>query len=189
MSNSMSNKLKLYQAYLDRGAWDNALFLAYEINPMRFESEFIMPSINNILNQSDALPLKTIALWFEGMNCNWSYQDNPSRARPRYTLIKSSEHWDFQTLLERIYSRKIKSVSLSSRRILTKTSFIKEFGNDLDFSKRYSTSNLTSIEIEELRSIGVIGFAEKKIDFMKAVKAQIETRLLSNNTSELDDWI
>ena len=194
---SIVDKIAVYERYLDRGAWDNSLKLAFEVNREKFEDEFIYPTIIKILDSAKSDPITLLSLYFKSLHFTWAgttrikgklAQPSRKNKQPRYNIGENTKCWNFQQLIERLYETKKGRLKLSFHNVLTKVKFKQVFGEE-KFSDEVVLSSLSVADSKKLDQLGITETGEIRLRFLEALCAEIEARKNRQNGDLIDQWL
>lgn len=183
---SSDDKVALYERYLDRGAWDNALFLAFDINQALVEKEFVIPGINKLKHAMGDSPLDAMRSWFGAFQFHWINVGD--RRRPHYGIVETTKLWEFLNFIERAYGGVLKGKVPRFGKLMTKASFEKEFGDRKD-PLRVELKALSSDELKMLERIGVMKVTDKHIEFINLISDYLDKRKKLFSDNSIEDWL
>jgi hypothetical protein len=180
------NKLEIYLRYIDRGAWDNALYLAFEIDRKALEFEFILPILNQIFFKYGYDPIAHLRSWFDGFDIR-SIRTTKGGMNPYYGIKNPKREWEILRFLERVYSNSPQSFN-SSIKILTNERFESVFGTN-DVSKSISFEPISKDNLDILEKLGIMETVKIRIKFMQSIKNQLDKSAEKFLSNSLDDWL
>lgn len=184
---AVDDKFPIYRKFLARGAWDNSLVLAFEMQQNRVEADFIRPYIrtySEIIDEGD--PLKLLSLWFNSFVVRWI--GSKSKGQPHYGIEKTTEFFNFYLLLERLYRNIAGRNWPNQGRLLSKKAFIEEFG----FSDERHIIPLEEISAENialLERLGVIEFTRRRLNFLKWLKGYLNKKQDRMEVENIEEWM
>ena len=107
-------KLEVYRRFLDREETDSALRLAFEMNQVMVEREFIRPMLKKILEKYSS-PELLLKAQMSSIRLIRRRINGPVGAakmgKPGYQLVDATEIWKFQVFLERVYKKCLRDIS------------------------------------------------------------------------------
>ncbi|MGL1891987.1 MAG: hypothetical protein OCD02_10190 [Spirochaetaceae bacterium] len=184
---SFENKIKLYYKYIERGSWDSALLLAFEMNRDTVETEFILPELEKVLNKYESDPLGLLEHWFINISFKWIKLEN-GKYKQSYRIVPRKTNYGFTLFIEEAYPKdKIKG-ALSYHRLLTKKRFKVIFPNYKD-NRFISFRNLKEIDKKILKDTGILESTIYRIEHMKLVLKHIKQRHKHRSISNIENWL
>ena len=190
---SSDQKFDIYWKFLERGIWDNALYLAFEMNRDVVEREFIYPGLCSLLEEMGEDDLGALRCWCDGFQLRWI--GPPKRRDPSYFLVNQTRNWNFTSFVERLYLRggkgKLGSKTgkpLSFRYILTKKRF-KEILPKYDDNIDVNIKKPSEFDMAILSKSGIFETVPVRKQKLNQVKDSIENRLKRRNSENVEDWL
>ena len=182
------DKIDLYNAFLQRGAWDNALYLVFEINRGAIEQDYIRPTISKMLDAAKGDINELMKIWFSGIRIDTRNVNNAKGKswKPYYIVDKPTIEWDFLTFLEKVYCPKNKSSLHGFSKILTKKKYLDVFSE----RKETIQANLRNEEDRELlESLGITQSVEKRMEFLKGLLSKLTEKGDTLSSKNLKSWL
>lgn len=179
-------KQDIYWRFLEREMWDNALYLAYEMNRDIVERDFIYPVLCELIEKIKDDDLSALRCWCKGFRLSWIKEINKNRKRshkPFYTLVNSTRDWDFTAFVERLYHRKP-----SFRNIFTKKR-LKEILPSYNDEVEINLNNPSESDMEILSSSGLLESVAPRRERLIECKNSIESRLQFRQSDNIEDWL
>ncbi len=172
-----------------RGAWDNALYLAHQIDRHAVEFEFILPALREVIVNCGDDPVSHLLTWCNGFDIK-SHQSEGGRNRPYYGVHEAKRNWHLMNFIERIYLFHTKSkVSSSFKRILTMKKFCDLFGHaQIDRKIRFN-GKVQNSDLQVLQKLGILETVEVRISFLRGICSKLEKAASSRGLQEVEDWL
>lgn len=183
---SSDQKMTLYERYLERGPWENALYLAFEINQSVLEREFVLPFVNIYKKHSDKGIWPALEAIMRGFVFEW-YGDE-KHGVPHYGMLHSTLLFSFWIFAERAYRNIAGANAPRLRRTLTKKAFLAELGHDCK-NKEIVFKGISVDERKMLERLGITKHARKQIDFIDWLHSYLVTRQSRIRSSNLESWL
>ena len=186
-------KLNVYRRYLVREETDSALKLAFEMNQVMVEREFIKPMLELILADNHTAEdllrshMKAIRLERKMVRRRVNGKIKKELDRHSYLLDDATEFWNFQTFVERMYKSKAKNYLKFG--VMTKKAFIEEYGTG-EVSEVIAIDDIQQPEFhDKLKRLGIIDIAGRRLDFLHWIKIEIEKHDQRTGDFELETWL
>ena len=183
---TFGQKQDIYWRFLERGIWDSALYLAYEMNRDIVERDFIYPVLCELLEKIKDDDLSTLRCWCEGFRLSWIRMDK--NRKPFYALVNETRDWDFTAFVERLYLKSSAKKSLGFRNILTKKRF-EEILPNYDEEVEVDLVNPSELDMEILSTSGLLEAVAPRRERLIEFRNSIESRLQFRQSDNVEDWL
>lgn len=187
-------KYEVYLKYLEREETDSALSLAFEINQIMVEREFIQPMLGELLDLCST-PEDLMNSHMKGFNLirtEIAIKDADGSLtkvldHPGYFLEGATRFWKFQLFLERMYKNKSKRFLRFG--VMTKKAFEEEFGKEKVEKNIPIEGGISSDDYSILERLGIIKIAQRRLDFLEWLRAEVDRRDQRTGDSHLENWL
>lgn len=187
------NKLDLYRRFLSKEDTDNALRLAFEMNRMVIEREFVIPMLRLVLEECKT-PEELLVRFCNGLNIQRNkvkyVSDGKIKNRmksPHFFLDQASEFWSFQTFLEKVYVKKAKKIIKFG--VMTIKGFEEQFGKT-QVSQYISMDDIyKNKESFILNQLGIIEISKRRLDFLNILYSDLVSKNKSFDVKDIEDWM
>lgn len=187
-------KFDVYQRFLEREETDSSLSLAFEMNQVIVEREFVKPMLNELLDLCEG-PVDLMRAHMARMKLirkKVHFRDSDGKLRKkldrqRYLVEEATNYWKFQVFLERMYKKKSHKVLRFG--VLTKKAFDQEFGAGESEKVLLLEDGLQPADCEVLERLGILEIARRRLDFLYWLRGDIEKRDKRTGDSDLEAWL
>ena len=188
-----TRKIDVYRRFLEKDSTDSALKLAFEMNQAMVEQDFIKPMLKELLSSCDsALELMRAEFGVVRLRRRPAAIGLTSRTKkplgpPRYYCEQLTDLWSFQGYVERMYSKA--SEGFIKFGILTKKAFDEELGVGEVNQQIALDDPIESEQYGLLDRLGIIGIFDKRLQFLRWLDNEIDSRNTRTGSSNLESWL